>query len=187
LNPQREPQLLAGIVYAVRMQVTRRGRMAVVVLDDGSAQVELVVYSELFESARSWLKEDQLLIVEAKVNNRGGDDEYGNGLRIIADQLYNLETARSRYAKYVELHCNGKSNAARLKELLAPHRADTQAGNVGKAKSDNNWSCPVLVFYRNQDAACKLELGDAWRISPEENLLESLRAHFNEENVRVVY
>jgi DNA polymerase-3 subunit alpha len=188
LNPQREPQLLAGIVYAVRMQVTRRGRMAVVVLDDGSgARVELVVYSELFESARSWLKEDQLLIVEAKVNNRGGDDEYGNGLRIIADQLYNLETARSRYAKYVELHCNGTSNAARLKELLAPHRADTQAGNAGKAKSDNNWSCPVLVFYRNQDAACKLELGDAWRVSPEENLLESLRAHFNEENVRVVY
>ncbi|SFO12621.1 DNA polymerase-3 subunit alpha [Nitrosospira briensis] len=188
LNPQREPQLLAGIVYAVRMQVTRRGRMAVVVLDDGSgARVELVVYSELFESARSWLKEDQLLIVEARVNNRGGDDEYGNGLRITADQLYNLGTARSRYAKYVELHCNGTSNATRLKELLAPHRADNHAGNAGKAKSNNNWSCPVLLFYRNQDAACKLELGDAWRVSLEENLLESLYAHFKEENVRVVY
>jgi DNA polymerase-3 subunit alpha len=149
--------------------------------------VELVVYSELFESARSWLKEDQLLIVEARVNNRGGDDEYGNGLRITADQLYNLDTARSRYARYVELHCNGTSNAARLKELLAPHRTNTQVGNASNARNDNNWSCPVLVFYRNQDAACKLELGDAWRVSLEENLLESLHAHFKEENVRIVY
>ena len=52
LNPQREPQLLAGIVYAIRTQVTRRGRMGIIVLDDGSARVELVVYSELFESVR---------------------------------------------------------------------------------------------------------------------------------------
>ncbi len=184
LNPQREPQLLAGIVYAIRTQVTRRGRMGVVVLDDGSTRVEMVVYNELFESVRGWLKEDQLLIAEARVSNKGGDDEYGGGLRITADQLYNLDSARSRYAKYVEVHCNGSSNAARLKELLAPYRADTHAG---KTKSDNSWFSPVLVFYRNQDAACKLELGDAWRVSLEENLLHSLSAHFTKENVRVVY
>lgn len=160
-----------------------------VVLDDGSTRVELVVYSELFESVRNWLKEDQLLIVEARVN-KGGDDEYGGGLRITADQLYNLDGARSRYAKRMELHCNGLSNAARLKELLAPHRGNTHsgnAGNAGNARGGNNWSCPVLVVYHNQDAACKLELGDAWRVSLEENLLLSLSAHFNEENVRIVY
>ena len=40
LNPQRETQLLAGIIYAIRTQVTRRGRMGIVVLDDGTARVE---------------------------------------------------------------------------------------------------------------------------------------------------
>lgn len=183
LTPQREPQLLAGIIYAIRTQVTRRGRMGVIVLDDGRARVELVVYSELFEPARAWLKEDQLLLVEAKVNHKGGDDEYGNGLRISADQLYNLDSARSRYAKCMELHCNGLSNAVRLKELLTPYRSVTDAGN-GKGSSA---SCPVLVVYRNHRAICKLELGDAWRVNLQDNLLQSLWAHFKEENVRVIY
>ena len=57
--------------------MTRRGRMGVVVLDDGTARVEMVVYSELFESVRGWLKEDQLVVAEAKVFNRGGEGEYG--------------------------------------------------------------------------------------------------------------
>ncbi len=186
LNPQREPQLLAGIIYAIRTQVTRRGRMGVIVLDDGKARVELVVYSELFESVRASLKEDQLLLVEAKVNTKGGDDEYGNGLRISADQLYNLDDARSRYAKRMELHCNGLANAVRLRELLAPYRsvANTSTGNKIKGSS---WSCPVLVVYRNQSAICQLELGDAWRVNLQDNLLQSLSAHFKAENVRVIY
>jgi len=39
-----------------------------VVLDDGTARVELTVFNELFESHRNWLKEDQLLIVEGKAS-----------------------------------------------------------------------------------------------------------------------
>ncbi len=182
LNPQRESELLAGIVYAIRSQVTRRGRMGVIVLDDGSARVELVVYNELFESVRTWVKEDQLLIVEARLNSKGADDEYG--LRIIADQLYDLDSARSRYAKRMELHCNGSSSALGLKELLAPHRCGSDAG---KAKGGNNRTCPVLVVYHNKSASCELELGNTWRVSLQDNLLQSLSAHFRAENVRVIY
>ncbi len=75
----------------------------------------MVVYSELFESVRGRLKEDQLLMVEARVNTRRGDDEYGDALRISADQLYTLDSARSRYAKRMELHCNGNPTLLKLK------------------------------------------------------------------------
>ena len=192
LNPQREPQLLAGIIYAIRTQVTRRGRMGVIVLDDGRARVELVVYSELFESVRASLKEDQLLLVEAKVNTKGGDDEYGNGLRISADQLYSLDDARSRYAKRMELHCNGLANVVRLRELLAPYRNVVNISSVvntsnGSKPKGNNWCCPVLLVYRNLSAICELELGDAWRVNLQDNLLQSLSAHFKAENVRIIY
>ncbi|HEX8874076.1 MAG TPA: OB-fold nucleic acid binding domain-containing protein, partial [Nitrosospira sp.] len=188
LNPQRETQLLAGIVYAIRTQVTRRGRMAVVVLDDGTDRIEMVVYNELFESVRSWLKEDQLLIAEARVSSRMGDDEYGGGMRISADQLYTLDTARSRYARRMEVHCNGKANATRLKELLEPYRGRGGAGNSnGNKYPGAEGLCPVLVVYRNGSAACELELGEAWRVSLPENLLQSLAADFEPENVRVIY
>jgi DNA polymerase-3 subunit alpha len=187
LNPQRETQLLAGIVYAIRSQVTRRGRMGVVVLDDGTARVEMVVYSELFESARNWLKEDQLLIAEARVNSRMGDDEYGGGMRISADQLHTLDSARSSHAKRMEIHCNGMANAVRLKELLGPYRARIPGNSGGNKYAGNSRLCPVLVVYRNQSALCELELGEEWRVSLQDNLLQSLAAHFEAENIKVIY
>lgn len=186
LNPQREPQLLAGIVYAIRTQMTRRGKMGVIVLDDASARVEIVVYNELFESVRNWLKEDQLLLVEAKVSSKRGDDGNGDELRISADQLYNLDSARSRYAKCVRLHCNGLANAAKLKELLAPYRMNASTANAGNSQHGDGY-CPVSVIYRNKDTVCELKLGDAWRVSLRDNLLQSLSAHFKAENVKVIY
>jgi len=184
LNPQREPQILAGIIYSIRIQMTRRGRMGVIVLDDGNARVELVVYSELFDANRNWLKEDQLLVVEAKVSSKGGNEENGGGLRISADKLFDLAGARSRYAKSMQLHCNGLSNAVKLRDLLAPYR---NTGDPNTNSGNNTRYCPVLVIYRNQNAACEIELGEAWRVSLHDNLLQSLSAHFQAENVRVVY
>ena len=47
-------------------------------LDDGSAQVEISVFNELFEKHREKLKEDSLLVVAGKVQN----DEFSGGLRV---------------------------------------------------------------------------------------------------------
>jgi len=155
--------------------------MAVILLDDGHARVEMTVFNELFEANRSIIKEDQLLLVEGKVSL----DEYSGGLRIAADKLYDLTAARSRFAKGMKLHCNGEasagtsvSGAAKLKELLAPYRDNSGGGNRG---------CPVSVVYRNHSASCELELGDAWRVSLHDNLLQALSQHLKRENVEVVY
>lgn len=183
LNPQKEPQLLAGIIYGIRTQMTRRGKMAVILLDDGHARVEMTVFNELFETHRALLKEDQLLLVEGKVSN----DEYSGGLRIAADKLYDLAGARSRYAKGMKLYCNGLANAVKLKELLAPYRNSARDSAQGSVTGGTNSGCPVSVIYRNQSAVCELELGDAWRVSLHDNLLQSLAAHFKAENVKVEY
>ena len=47
LEPQREPLLLAGVVMSTRTQMTRRGKMAIVMLDDGTTQLEVSVFNEL--------------------------------------------------------------------------------------------------------------------------------------------
>ena len=107
------------------------------------------------------------------------------GLRITADQLYDLDSARSRYAKRMELHCNGSSDARKLRELLAPHRGNY--GNAGEASAANNFSCPVSVIYRNHNATCEVELGDTWRVSLHDDLLQSLAAHFGPDEVKVIY
>ena len=168
LAPQNQPVLLAGLIHSFRTQMTRRGKMAVIVLDDGNARVEMTVFSELFEQHRHWLKEDVLLIVEGRVTH----DEFSGGLRVSADKLYDLDAARNRFARGVRLTCNGQSSAQKLKELLAPYC---------------DGSCPVSVVYHNRRVSCEIELGDAWRVKLNDNLLQSLTAWLSEDNVKVVY
>jgi DNA polymerase-3 subunit alpha len=85
------------------------------------------------------------------------------------------------------------ANAARLRELLGPYRAGHVNGNGNGSqhretkKGISSAVCPVAVVYRNGSATCTLELGDEWRVSLRENLLESLRANFSAENVKIIY
>ena len=70
VKPQRELQLMAGTIASVRTQMTRRGKMASIMLDDRSAQIEIAVFNELFDANRQLLKEDALLIVAGKAQRR---------------------------------------------------------------------------------------------------------------------
>jgi DNA polymerase-3 subunit alpha len=162
---------MAGIVVAARTQMTRRGRMMVVMLDDGTAQVEISVFNELFEKHREKLKEDSLLVVAGKVQS----DEFSGGLRVSADELMDLETLRNRHASLLRLSLNGQADAKRLQQVLGPYRAS------------GNGSCQVLVEYENGTALCKLALGESWRVRPDTRLISELGAWLAPENVEVVY
>ena len=59
-------------------------------LDDGSTQLEVTVFNELWDAERAKIKEDELLLVEGKVQ----EDRFSGGLRINAEKLYTLAEAR---------------------------------------------------------------------------------------------
>jgi DNA polymerase III subunit alpha len=173
LEPQREPALLCGVVLGVRTQMSRRGKMAIVTLDDASAQVEVTVYNELWDVARSKVREDELLVVEGKISR----DDFNGGLRITADSLMTLAEARGRYVRVLKLALNGSSNsetASRLRALLSPYRASDGA-------------CPVRLYYRNAEAETELTLPNAWRVRLDDRLLEELDDWLTAENIRLIY
>lgn len=97
LKPSREPQLLAGVVTAVRTVMGRKGKMAIVQLDDGTAQVEVLVFGELFDQQRPHLIEDAVLIFTGTVRH----DEFSGGMRIAAEQIQTLSQARTQYARFI--------------------------------------------------------------------------------------
>ncbi len=173
LQPAREAQLIAGIVLGVRTQMTRRGKMAYLLLDDGSAQVEVAVFNELWETARAKIKEDELLIVAGKVSR----DDFSGGLRISADELLTLVEARGRFARVLKLTMNGQSDAscvARLRSLLAPYRAATDG-------------CKVRIYYHNAEASVEIMFPDTWRVNLEDRLLAELCEWLETDNVVVSY
>jgi DNA polymerase-3 subunit alpha len=162
---------VAGIVASARVQMTRRGRMMAVLLDDGSAQVELTVFNELFEKHRDKLKEDALLIVQGKVQR----DDFSGGLRLTADDLHDLASLRGRFASRLRIEVNGQADARRLMQALAPYRA-AGAG-----------ACPVVVHYENGEASCDVALGESWRVRPDERLIGELSAWLAPDRVQVMY
>ncbi len=168
LSPQPQPQLLAGTVIVVRTQMARSGKMAFVLLDDGSAQVEVVVFHELYEARRDRIRVDETLVVLGKASLDG----YSGRLRVTADEVHDLEQARTRYARRLTLTLNGKADAQQLRELLAPYRTEAEG-------------CPILLHYRNDLAFCEMELGQSWRVRLAEPLLGGLRQMLDPEAVRV--
>ena len=67
LIDSREPQLLAGIVSDLRVVNGQRGRVAIFKLDDKTEPIEAVANEELLDANRDLLKDDELVIVQGKV------------------------------------------------------------------------------------------------------------------------
>jgi len=166
----REPSLLAGIVHAIRRQQTRRGPMVFVTLDDGTAQIDVAVFSELFMRHRAVIKEDELLIIRGRVAR----DQYRgeDSLRVSADDIFDLSAARAAFAKSLKLCFNGQANAVRLAEVLKPYLGG---------------ECSVRISYRNHTATCDLELPESNRVRLADTLIASLNEWLSPQNVQVLY
>jgi DNA polymerase-3 subunit alpha len=180
IEPGREPVLLAGIVMSTRTQMTRRGKMAVVLLDDSTTQLEVTVFNELWDAERAKIREDDLLLVEGKVQR----DDFSGGLRVSAEKLMTLAEARARFARQLRLTLNGKADARsaeNLQRVLAPFRA------LGGEQSNAVRGCPVRIAYANRDASAELLLPGNWGVQLEDALLDELATWLSNENVQVIY
>ena len=156
IRPLPGQQIMAGTVASVTTRMSRRGKMASFVLDDGTMPLEVTVFNELFDAYRPLIKEDALLVVLGRASH----DDYSGGLRVTADEIYDLDGARCRFATTLRLELNEGVEARALVETLAPHRLSS--------------GCPVSLGYRNTVAACDLHLGADWRLRLSEDLLTTV-------------
>ncbi|MEH6459303.1 DNA polymerase III subunit alpha [Chitinimonas sp. JJ19] len=170
LVPSKSPQWITGVVLEVRTKIGQRGKMAFITLDDATMKRDVMVYSEVFDDARHKLSVDSLLVIEAKVS----EDSYGggSGVRIIAERILDLAEARSRFAQALRLGVNGNADPTRLRKLVEPF-----AGG----------DCPIRIDYRNNAAACALQLGEEWRVTLRDELLAELRGWLGDESVKVQF
>src|SRR5438105_3761050 len=108
-------QLIAGVVESLRVQRTQGGRMVVLNLSDGTATQEVTVYNEVFDQVRDTVKEDAVVVIEAKVRNvrrSVGEEGEAQFMRVAAERIYDVAGARSRFARAVRLSMNGEASQA---------------------------------------------------------------------------
>ena len=169
LEPSREPKWIAGIIAGLRPQMTQRGRIMIVTLDDGSATLEVTVFGELYEANRRIFKEDEFLVVQGKIS----DDRFTGGLRISADAVLDIVGARIQFGKKVGFSLQQPVGMDTIQEVLAPHASST--------------GLPLFVRYRAKDVECEMRLGDQWRVLPDDGLKQLLISSVKATDVLVEY
>ncbi len=149
---------VAGLVLNMRTLNSRRGRMASLVLDDNTARLEVMVYSDRFEEHKALLIKDSLLIIEGEIR----EDEFsGGGYSMVATNISSLEMARERQAKQLVV------------KVEAP-REGWVDDFLHALQNYRTGSCPIAIHYRREDAVVELVLGADWQVRPEDALLAQL-------------
>jgi len=163
---------IAGLINGVRTIKTKRGkRMAIITLDDCSARVDVLLFSETFEKNRDLLKTDNIVIIDGEVSV----DDFSGGYRITCREICDLEAARSRYGKRLRI------------ELNRAHSTPDCINNLAALLQQHPGELPITIFYTNQNALLKLPLGQQWKIKPSDSLLEQLYEYTDKNAVGIIY
>jgi DNA polymerase-3 subunit alpha len=181
LIDSREPQLLAGIVSDLRIINGHRGKLAIFKLDDKSAVMEATADEAMINANRHLLKDDELVIVVAKMQA----DRFSGGYRLSIQQVWDLPSARCRFGKFLRVSVNGRApEVARMVKDFPPQREMTEQGELLRGLSVR------LKLERRGDkvaAAAELLLGEQAKFFPSDAALSSWIAQADQGKAEIVY
>ena len=152
-------------------------RVAIFKLDDGSEYIEAVANEELLEANRERLRDDELVIVQGKVQ----PDRFSGGLRLNVNQLWDLPAARARFGKYLAVAVNGR--APPVADVIRTWPAKRLATDQGVTQQ----GLAMRLQLERQAVQAELDLGDAARFWPSDEALARWKTLAHEGRAAVVY
>ena len=158
---------LAGLVMAIRR---RSGKGAFVALDDGTARLEVAVFEKLFQQVANRIVNDEVLVIRGRVEV----DDYRGGFRMVADEVLEVDEARSKFAQRLEIDLD--SVPADFDQDLAAALHPYRQGET-----------PIIVRYHNKQAQAVLKLGEDWHVAPSADLLAAIDGLKGIRGVRLRY
>ncbi|MBA2656054.1 MAG: DNA polymerase III subunit alpha [Tatlockia sp.] len=171
LNPAAiKKALICGLVTSIRRVMTKRGKkLTIISLEDAKAKMDVVVFSEIYESQEAKVQNGQMVVIEGEI----ATDDYSGGIKMTASQLYTIGEARSRFAKCLTLRLSESINITipTLQSVLKNHQGD----------------CVVQIQYSNSAASAILNLASEWRVSPCDELISTLNELIGQDKVSMSY
>lgn len=146
--------------------------MAIVRLDDRSARIEVTVYAEAYNENRELLSKDSIVIVEGAVAH----DDYSGGLAMRVKEVRSLLQARQNYAAELRIE---------LRRDMIDEPFTNELEKVLSGASGG--TCPVALVYGGTSSRARIRLGERWRVSPSDELIQSLRERLGSSSVTLLY
>jgi len=149
---------IAGQISDRKLHRTRKGdRMAFVTLEDPDGHLDVVVFSDVYNTCRELLEGDSILVVGGTLS---ADEEEP---KFIAETIVDLDTYRKHHCRELRLRlplsCVSDVDMDKLSKILRNH-----AGG----------QCQVVATIELPTALVTTRFGKEFRIIPKENLLEDL-------------
>jgi DNA polymerase-3 subunit alpha len=136
-----------------------------------------VVGEELLDAHRDQLREDELLIVQGRVQ----PDRFAGGLRLNVAQVWDLAGARARFGRFLAVAVGGgPPPVADLLRTWPPRRVETEAGDIVHG-------LPVRLHLQRASACADIDLGDEARFWPSDEALQRWRTLAGDGRAEVVY
>lgn len=164
-----ESRWFAGIITTMRTQITYRGKILIITLDDGSGVINAIISNDLFELNKSYFQEDELLILYGKVV----EDRFSGTLRIIVTQVIDICAFRIKHAKCIAISIFKEIAIHDLKNILLSYQ--------------KTHGLPCMIKYTNGNITCEIMFGHAWRILPSDNLKTLLEKSFGNDIIKIEY
>ncbi|MFP6815641.1 MAG: DNA polymerase III subunit alpha, partial [Pseudomonadales bacterium] len=180
LKADNRTQTLAGLVVSSRTMRSRRGDpMGFIVVDDRSGRIEISLFSEVYETEKTKIAKDAVLVLEGEV----APDDFTGALKMRAQRVHTIVEARRRFGCGLVIDCGEGAVpddfSDRLRGCLEPHREPRGGCEVSVNCQIANDDGPA--------ARGRIVLGSQWHVNPSDDLLRALRSQFGSERVSLDY
>lgn len=128
-------------------------------------------------AARHCLKDDELIVLMGKAQ----PDRFSGGLRVSAQQIWDLPQARCRFGKFLRVAVNG--TAPDVARIVREHPARTEVSEQG----DLVRGLGVRLHLLREGATAELALGESALFFPSDAALASWMAQAHEGRAQIVY
>ena len=139
--------------------------------------IESVVNEELLTPNTALLRDDELLVLQGKVQ----PDRFSGGVRFNVQQIWDLPSARARFGKYLAIAVN--DHVPPIAQLLT----EFPARQVSTEHGDLVQGLPVRLQLQREAAYGELDLGDEARFWPSDAALARWRESAQGGAAQVVY
>jgi len=166
-----KPVTIAGLIIEIR----KRGNRTTLMLDDRSARLEVSMFEETFQTYRTLIAKDAIVIVEGSLRF----DDFIEDWRLNAKRIVDIEQAREKLARRLDIRWpDSASNGAGKNFIVSLQRV---------LKEHRSGQCGVAVHYRGDSARAALTLSEEWSVRPTRELLEKLQQLVGRDGVKLVY
>jgi len=209
LRVGKDEQVVVGLVVGMRTMKSKKGAtIGFMTLDDQSGRLEVGVFGDLYELHHRKLRKDAVLFCKGVLST----DDFTGGVRMRVNDIYDFVEARERSAKRLKISMSAddlsENFTGELANILSPFTLErmqeskvaiASVGGFGSASgsipkkgvSESSVSrgtgCLVAVDYSRQEAQAEITLGETWRVTLDDDLIQTLRDRYGAESVSVDY